>query len=70
MEKHIRNISKDGRKTNPAISRILECKPERNGRQFDLYLAYCRRINNENRKNATNGKKFWCNNARELGIKF
>ena len=58
---HIANLDKDGRATNPAISRVLGSKPELNEELERMYLEFCSRIGIEKQPTGSFGRrrKFW-----------
>lgn len=56
--KHNRNGDKDGRLTNPAISRILEDKPLSNSAREREYRSFCKTLFPKE-KIAKRGRKFW-----------
>lgn len=41
MDKHDRNLNKDGKETNPVISSIIGSKPEINNELEEAYKDYC-----------------------------
>lgn len=61
INKHKSSTTKDGRKTNPAISIILGCEPILNEKLLTKYLDYCGKIGIEKRKYGSRGyaRKFW-----------
>lgn len=61
IEKHERNNEKDGRKTNPAISKIIGCKPEYDDELEEAYLDYCAFLGLKSRKKGAFGvkRKYW-----------
>lgn len=44
MNTHMNNAYKDGKETNPAISKIIGCKPSENEELEAEYKKYCDRI--------------------------
>ena len=45
MNKHMNNLYKDGKETNPAISEIIGYKPSENKELEAEYKKYCDRLN-------------------------
>lgn len=56
MTKHQNNITKDGRETNPVISKVLGQKPACNKELDSAYINYCKKMGLEtyDRK-----RKYW-----------
>jgi len=61
INKHKSSKTKDGRKTNPAISIILGCEPVPDEKLLTKYLDYCGKIGIEKREYGSYGvaRKFW-----------
>ncbi|MDY4789589.1 MAG: HNH endonuclease [Bacteroidales bacterium] len=56
LEKHSNNLTKDGRKTNPAINKIAERKLSENDILEEKYKEYCESLGINPKKNK---RKFW-----------
>ena len=58
---HISNPDKDGRDTNPAISKILGAQPAPSAELESMYLQFCGRIGIEKKSTGSFGirRKFW-----------
>lgn len=61
MDAHLNNVEKDGKETNPAISRILGAKPSVNSILNKEYARYCETLGFEPRYKGAFGseRKFW-----------
>ena len=61
MDKHQNNESKDGKVTNPAISKILGTKPEPNLEYEKDYKEYCKSLGIVPREKGAFGveRKYW-----------
>ena len=61
MDAHLTNVEKDGKETNPAISKILGAKPSINSILNKEYARYCETLGFEPRDKGTFGseRKFW-----------
>lgn len=61
MDKHLANSSKDGKETNPAISRILEKKVDVDAQMEQEYQTYCRKLGFEPNEKGSFGvtRKYW-----------
>ena len=61
MDKHMSNTTKDGKKTNPAISTILHDKPQHNLQLEELYQTYCPSLGFEANEKGSRGidRKYW-----------
>lgn len=61
MDAHLNNVEKDGKETNPAISKILGAKPSINSILNKEYARYCETLGFEPRDKGTFGseRKFW-----------
>lgn len=61
MDAHLNNVEKDGKETNPAISRILGAKPSVNSILNKEYARYCETLDFEPRDKGAFGseRKFW-----------
>lgn len=63
MDKHMNSMTKDGRETNPQISKILHQTLEKNIFEKE-YQEYCKQLGFEHREKGTFGveRKYWkCN---------
>ena len=61
MDAHLNNIEKDGKETNPAISKILGAKPSVNSILNQEYARYCETLGFVPRDKGAFGteRKFW-----------
>lgn len=61
MSKHECNSSKDGRVTNPAISKVLNQKPEANSEMEIAYKEYCKSLGINVKEKGSFGvsRKYW-----------
>jgi hypothetical protein len=61
MDAHLNNMEKDGKETNPAISKILGAKPSINSILNKEYARYCETLGFEPRDKGAFGseRKFW-----------
>lgn len=61
MDAHLNNIEKDGKETNPAISKILGAKPSVNSILNQEYARYCEKLGFVPRDKGAFGseRKFW-----------
>lgn len=61
MSKHECNSSKDGRVTNPAISKVLNQKPEADSEMEIAYKEYCKSLGIQVKEKGSFGvsRKYW-----------
>ena len=61
MDAHLNNVEKDGKETNPAISKILGAKPSINSILNQEYARYCEALGFVPRDKGAFGteRKFW-----------
>lgn len=61
MDAHLNNVYKDGRETNPAISKILNQKEFYDAEMENAYKEYCQRLGFTANDKGTFGKqrKYW-----------
>ena len=61
MSKHECNSSKDGRVTNPAISKVLNKKPEADSEMEIAYKEYCKSLGIQVKEKGSFGvsRKYW-----------
>ncbi len=61
MDNHEKNDEKDGKETNPAISKILNCNPIYDDKMEEIYKDYCEILGFKANKSGAFGvqKKYW-----------